>query len=186
VGNVTRDWSQTVAKGRVSELSGVEVGDRLRRNARVSFVVSKGREPLQVINTAGQTRGSAYATLQNRGFAVAVRQAYSDRVAEGRVISQYPSSGTQYRGDTITITVSLGPEEVDVPNVVGEDCDSGDDELSKWFDIERRGGDGRILGQSPSGGEAKVGSTVTITCAPDFPGGNQDNDDGDNNRRGRN
>jgi serine/threonine-protein kinase len=185
VGNVTRDWSQTVAKGRVSELSGVEVGDRLRRNARVSFVVSKGREPLQVINTAGQTRGSAYATLQNRGFAVAVRQAYSDRVAEGRVISQYPSSGTQYRGDTITITVSLGPEEVDVPNVVGEDCDSGDDELSKWFDIERRGGDGRILGQSPSGGEAKVGSTVTITCAPDFPGGNQDNDDGNNDRRGR-
>jgi serine/threonine-protein kinase len=175
VGNVTRDWSQTVAKGRVSALTGVEVGDRLRRNARVSFVVSKGREPIQVVNTAGQTRGGAFATLQSRGFAVAVRQAYSDRVAEGRVISQYPSSGTQYRGDTITITVSLGPEEVDVPNVVGEDCDSGDDELSKWFDVDRNGGDGRILAQNPSGDEAKVGSTVTIYCA-NQPGGGNNND----------
>ena len=179
VGTVTRDWSQTVAKGRVSKLTGVEVGDRLRRNARVSFVVSKGREPIQVVNTAGQTRANAYYTLQNRGFAVAVRQDYSDRVAEGRVISQYPSSGTQYRGDTITITVSLGPEEVDVPNVVGESCDSGDDELSKWFDVERKGGDGKIIGQNPSGGEAKIGSTVTIGCAP-TPGkpgkGNDDED----------
>jgi serine/threonine-protein kinase len=175
-GDVTRDWSQTVPKGRVSKLTGVKVGDRLRRNARVSFVVSKGREPIQVVNTAGQTRGSAFATLQNKGFAVAVRQDYSDRVAAGRVISQYPSSGTMYRGDTITITVSLGPEEVDVPNVVGESCDSGDDELSKWFDIERRGGDGRILAQSPSGGEAKVGSTVTITCA------NQPGENGNKNK----
>jgi len=165
VGSVTRDWSQTVAKGRVSKLSGVKVGDRLRRNARVSFVVSKGREPIQVVNTAGQSRSSAYATLQNRGFAVAVRQDYSDRVAEGRVISQWPSSGTKYRGDTITITVSLGPEEVDVPNVVGESCDDGDDELSKWFDVERKGDGPNVTGQNPSGGEAKIGSTVTIGCA---------------------
>jgi serine/threonine-protein kinase len=176
VGKVTRGWSQTVAKGRVSKLSGVEVGDRLRRNARVSFVVSKGREPIEVVNTAGQTRGGAYQTLQNRGFAVAVNQAYSDSVAAGVVISQSPSSGTQYRGDTITITVSLGPEEVDVPSVVGENCDSGDDELSKWFDIERVGGDGTIVAQNPSGGSAKVGSTVTITCANLPPG--QQNDDG--------
>jgi len=175
VGNVTQDWSQTVAKGRVSELTGVKVGDRLRRNARVSFVVSKGREPIEVVNTAGQGRGSAVATLQGKGFVVAVRQAYSDRVAEGRVISQSPASGTQYRGDTITITVSLGPEEVDIPNVVGESCDSGDDELSKWFDVERKGGDGPIVGQNPSGGEAKVGSTVTIACA-NLPPGQDKND----------
>ena len=175
VGNVTRDWSDTVAKGRVSQLSGVEVGDRLRRNAKVSFVVSKGREPIQVVNTAGQTRGGAFATLQNRGFAVAVREDYSDRVKAGIVMGQFPSSGTKYRGDTITITVSLGPEEVDVPDVIGEDCDSGDDELSKWFDVERAGGDGRIVGQNPRGGEAKVGSTVRIACM-NLPSGPDDKD----------
>ena len=184
VGTVSRDWSQTVAKGRVAKLSGVEVGDRLRRNARVSFVVSKGREPIQVVNTAGQTRGGAFATLQNRGFAVAVRQDYSDRVKAGIVISQFPASGTKFRGDTITITVSLGPEEVDVPDVVGESCDSGDDELSKWFDVERAefgNGEGNILSQSPRGGEAKVGSTVKIVCGPKIEkpgnGNNDDNED---------
>jgi len=177
VGNVTRDWSQTIAKGHVSKLTGVKVGDRLRRNARVSFVVSKGREPIQVVNTAGQSRSGAFYTLQNRGFAVAVRQAYSDRVSEGRVISQYPSSGTMYRGDTITITVSLGPERVKVPRVVGSSCDDGDDELSDaGFDVSRKGGDGRIIGQNPSGGDKeKVGSTVTIACA-NLPPGQQDHD----------
>ncbi len=181
VGTVTQDWSQTVAKGRVSKLNGVKVGDRLRRNARVSFVVSKGREPIQVVNTAGQTRANAFYTLQNKGFAVAVRQDYSDRVAAGRVISQWPSSGTKYRGDTITITVSLGPNEVDVPNVVGEDCDSGDDELSKWFDVERKGDGPTVTGQNPAGGEAKVGSTVTIGCAG-LPGQNNNgNGNGNDN-----
>jgi len=172
VGKVTQDWSQTIAKGHVSKLTGVKVGDRLRRNARVSFVVSKGREPIQVVNTAGQSRSSAFYTLQNRGFAVAVRQAYSDRVSEGRVISQYPSGGTMYRGDTITITVSLGPERVKVPGVVGSSCDDGDDKLSNaGFDVSRKGGDGRIIGQNPSGGDkAKVGSTVTIGCANLPPG----------------
>jgi serine/threonine-protein kinase len=174
VGKVTRDWSQTIAKGHVSDLSGVKVGDRLRRNARVSFVVSKGREPIQVVNTAGQSRASAYGTLQGRGFAVAVRQDYSDSVAAGIVISQWPSSGIKYRGDTITITVSLGPERVKVPGVVGSSCDDGDDELGDaGFDVSRNGGDGPIVGQNPSGGDkARVGSTVQITCA-NVPGQNK-------------
>jgi eukaryotic-like serine/threonine-protein kinase len=131
------------------------------------------------VNTAGQTRSSAYYTLQNRGFAVAVRQDYSDRVAAGRVISQWPSSGTKYRGDTITITVSLGPERVKVPGVVGSSCDEGDDELSDaGFDVSRSGGDGRIVGQNPSGGDkAKVGSTVKIACTNLPPGQQNDNSD---------
>ncbi|HUQ00272.1 MAG TPA: Stk1 family PASTA domain-containing Ser/Thr kinase [Aeromicrobium sp.] len=167
VGTVTQDWSDVIPKGSVRNLKGVKVGDRLKRNAKVSFVVSKGREPIQVVNTAGQTRGSAYYTLQNRGFAVAVRQQYSDRVAEGRVISQYPSSGTKYKGDTITITVSLGPERVKVPGVVGKSRDDAEDTLKgAGFNVNVRGGDGKVLQQEPGGGDkAKVGSTVTIWAA---------------------
>jgi serine/threonine-protein kinase len=42
-------------------------------------------------------------------------------VPKGSVISQKPKQGTNgFRGDTVTITVSLGPELVDVPNVVGK------------------------------------------------------------------
>jgi serine/threonine-protein kinase len=167
VGTVTQDWSDVIPKGSVRNLKGVKVGDRLKRNAKVSFVVSKGREPIQVVSTIGQTRGSAYYTLQNRGFLVAVRQQYSDRVAAGRVITQYPSSGTKYKGDTITITVSLGPERIKVPGVVGDSRDDAEDALKDaGFDVNVRGGDGKVLQQEPSGGEkAKVGSTVTIWAA---------------------
>jgi beta-lactam-binding protein with PASTA domain len=71
-------------------------------------------------------------------------------------------------------------EEVDVPDVVGESCDSGDDELSKWFDVERAefgNGEGNILSQSPRGGEAKVGSTVKIVCGPKIEKPGNGNDD---------
>jgi serine/threonine-protein kinase len=186
VGTVTRDWSDVIPKGSVRNLKGVEVGARLKRNAHVSFVVSKGREPLQVINTAGQTRGSAYYTLQNRGFAVAVRQQYSDRVAQGRVISQYPSSGIRYKGDTITITVSLGPEQIKVPGVVGDSVDDAKSKLrDAGFDVNVRGGDGTVLKQEPSGGKAKIGSTVTIWAAPSAPDQNDQNDKSDkgNNKK---
>jgi serine/threonine-protein kinase len=169
VGNVTQDWSDAIPKGKVRSLKGVKTGDRLKRNAKVDFVISKGREPIEVVNTAGQGRGSAVATLQGRGFLVAVRQQYSDKVAAGRVISQSPAGGTQYRGDTITIFVSMGPEEIEVPGVVGQSRDDAEDKLKDaGFDVSASGGDGSpVVAQSPGGGEkAKVGSTVTITAVP--------------------
>ena len=71
-------------------------------------------------------------------------------------------------GDTITITVSLGPERIKVPGVVGDSRDAGEDALKDaGFDVNVRGGDGKILKQQPGGGDkAKAGSTVTIWTAP--------------------
>lgn len=176
VGTVTQDWSDVIPKGDVKNLRGIEAGTRVKRNTKVNFVVSKGREPVQVVNTAGQTRGSAYYTLQGRGFLVAVRQQYSDRVANGRVISQFPSSGTKYKGDTITITVSLGPEKIDVPGVIGKSLDDAENKLKDLgFDVSKRGGDGDVVRQQPSGGKAKVGSTVIIWGAIVPPGQDRDN-----------
>ncbi len=41
---------------------------------------------------------------------------YSDDVPEGYVISQSPSDGTLFRGETVTLVVSQGPELVEVPD----------------------------------------------------------------------
>ncbi|MFL6090840.1 MAG: Stk1 family PASTA domain-containing Ser/Thr kinase [Aeromicrobium sp.] len=173
VGTVTQDWSDAIPKGHVRSLKGVHTGDRLRRNAKVNFVVSKGREPVEVVNTAGQSRGSAVATLQARGLYVAVRQAYSDSVAAGRVISQYPAGGTVFKKDTITITVSLGPEKIEVPDVVGKSRDDAKKTLrNAGFKASGGDGDGPVIGQSPGAGEkARVGSTVEISTAPGPPEG---------------
>ena len=41
---------------------------------------------------------------------------YSDDVPEGYVISQSPNDGTLFRGETVTLVVSQGPELVEVPD----------------------------------------------------------------------
>ena len=41
-------------------------------------------------------------------------------MADGAVVAQSPASGTGFRGDTVTLTVSKGPELFEVPGVIGE------------------------------------------------------------------
>lgn len=170
IGNVSEEYSDDVAKGRIKEMSGVNAGDLVRRDTKINIVVSKGPEPVDVPNFTGQSSGTASAGLRNRGFLVRVVYAYSDDVNEGRVISQSPSGGTRFRGDTISITVSNGPETIEVPDVVGKTIDDAKDRLeSAGFKVSASGdGDYIVTSQSPSDGDdAKRGTTVRISGEPD-------------------
>jgi len=75
------------------------------------------------------------------------------------------------RGDTITITVSSGPKQVNLESTVGK---SSDDAVSDLEDagfavqvattpVSSGRQDGMVLAQTPAGGTAAEGSTVTIT-----------------------
>jgi eukaryotic-like serine/threonine-protein kinase len=78
-------------------------------------------EPTQVAvpNVVGQTQADARATLTADGFEVEVTPAESDE-PEGQVTNQDPPAGREVdEGTTVTLTVSAGPETVQVPNVVG-------------------------------------------------------------------
>ena len=168
-GQVTEDWSNKVEKGRVRN-SAIDEGTYVKRGTKIDLVVSKGREPITVRSYVGSTRTVAVGGLQSLGFRVAVVNGYSDSVAAGRVMGQTPSGGTAYRNDTIRITVSLGPQTIKVPGVVGM---SGDDAAAK---IEAAGlnasggGEGTVVSQSPgSGAEVKRGSSVTITVQEAAP-----------------
>jgi serine/threonine-protein kinase len=166
IGDVSEEYSDDVAKGRIKEMSGVDAGDLVKRDTKVNIVVSKGPEPIAVPNFAGQSSGSATSGLRGRGFLVRVVYAYSDDVDEGRVISQYPSSGTRFRGDTISITVSNGPETVNVPDVIGKHRDNAKKALeSAGFKVSTSGsGNFIVTDQNPSDGDdAKIGSTVEIS-----------------------
>ena len=84
----------------------------------ITLTVSSGSEQVTVPNVKGQSQSSATKTLQNAGFKVSVKTAYSSSVDEGDVISQSPASGSKRAsGSTITITVSSGSEQVTVPNL---------------------------------------------------------------------
>jgi len=85
----------------------------------VRLLVSQGPEQVTVPDVTGLTRASAEARLRDEGLEVSAQEQESD-VAEGDVISQNPTAGTRVsRGATVTIVVSTGKPQVDVPDVVG-------------------------------------------------------------------
>ena len=65
----------------------------------------------------GQKRTHAIKRLEELGFKVKVQEENSPTVEAGRVIQQDVKSGNGKRGDTITITKSLGPVMVTIPEV---------------------------------------------------------------------
>ncbi len=80
-----------------------------------------GRE-VAVPNFTGMTPGDAQRLAFNNGLTFSVeRRFYSPRVAFGRVMSQVPDPGTLVRrGWQVRAAESLGPQRVDIPDVVGQ------------------------------------------------------------------
>ena len=66
-------------------------------------------------------RGQAIALLQSRGLQVGrITTEIRDDVPSDRVLSQTPTQGTELEeGETVNIIVSVGPESIQVPVVVG-------------------------------------------------------------------
>ncbi|HYN91498.1 MAG TPA: PASTA domain-containing protein, partial [Thermoleophilaceae bacterium] len=94
-------------------------GTEVTKGTRVRLLVSKGPEQVTVPDVTGLSRDSAESRLRDEGLGVAVSEEESDE-PEGEVIAQDPSGGTQItRGDTVTITVSTGRPQVQVPDVIG-------------------------------------------------------------------
>ena len=105
-------------------------GSEVTKGTRVRLLVSQGPEQVTVPDVTGLSRESAEARLRDEGLEPAVQEQESD-VEEGEVISQSPSGGTEVaRGETVTITVSTGRPQVDVPDVVGLSEDEAASRLS--------------------------------------------------------
>ena len=79
-----------------------------------------GRE-VEVPMLAGKTKDEAEQLLKNRGLKLKVSSSrFSPEVAEGRVLSQIPSSGTKMKVDrTVKVLLSLGQQRFAVPNLLG-------------------------------------------------------------------
>jgi eukaryotic-like serine/threonine-protein kinase len=94
-------------------------GEEVTKGTRVRLLVSAGPEQIAVPDVTGLSRDSAEARLRDEGFEVSVVEQESDE-PEGDVIAQDPAGGAELsRGETVTITVSTGRPQVDVPDVIG-------------------------------------------------------------------
>jgi eukaryotic-like serine/threonine-protein kinase len=80
----------------------------------------KGRE-VEVPKLAGRTREEAEQILKGRGLNLKVSSSrFSSEVAEGKVLVQFPPSGTRLKADrTVKVLLSLGSQRFAVPNLVG-------------------------------------------------------------------
>jgi beta-lactam-binding protein with PASTA domain/predicted Ser/Thr protein kinase len=161
------EHSETVPKGVV--ISQSADAEALPAGGEVHVVVSQGRQPISVPDQTGAPADSATSTLEAAGFRVTSEKAHSASVPSGSVISQSPSSGSLFRGDTVHIVTSLGPEMVKVPDVFRKPEDEARAALEKaGFSVEVVHDKGEpVFGQvyeqsAEAGGELAKGSTVTI------------------------
>lgn len=93
-----------------------------------------GRE-VAVPDLLGKTPVEARRVAEASGFQFEVeRQYYSPKVPEGRILSQLPPAGTQIRrGWQIRVAQSMGPQRMEIPNVLGES------QRAAELNIRRRG-----------------------------------------------
>ncbi|MFJ5556065.1 Stk1 family PASTA domain-containing Ser/Thr kinase [Streptomyces sp. NPDC093250] len=168
-GMATREFSETVPAGSVISTEPGK-GTKVRAGSAVALTVSKG-SPVDVPDVTGDDPEDARAELEKAGLKVkiAAERVTSEHDA-GEVARQNPGSGSRAaEGDTVTLTLSKGPEMVEVPDVVGDSVDEAKEKLEgAGFQVdEDRGllglfGD-TVKGQSVDGGDtAPKGSTITI------------------------
>ncbi len=100
-------------------------GSNVKKGTHVTIIYSVGSSAIVVPNVCGQTFEQAKTTLTELGFVVMREEKNSETVSIGCICEQSLSGdGTvkANKGDTITITVSLGKADtsVAVPNVIGK------------------------------------------------------------------
>jgi serine/threonine-protein kinase len=147
-------------------------GTDLRRDQVVTVIVSLGHEPVAVPDVTGQTPEQATSNLEAAGFKVARgedgRSAAVD-VGEVMAIAPAPADGPQPFGSTVTIAVSAGLPQVQVPDLKGMTEDEATAALQAVglaVDSTKFLGN-KVRQQQPAAGETvEQGTTVKILVAP--------------------
>ncbi len=136
-GTVNREFNDEVAKGSVIRTDPA-AGTKRRPDTAVGLTVSRG-SAVKVPGVLGSDRADAANTLREAGFQVrfADEPVYSTQ-DKGTVARQDPAEGrTGGKGDTITLTLSKGPEMIVVPNVTGKNVDDAKKQLTDLgFQVE--------------------------------------------------
>ena len=75
-------------------------------------------------NLVGKDQELVEEKLKNAGFEITWKEAYSDKVEEGKVISVSPKENTKTKqGNKITVTVSKGKEGIEIEDYTGENVE---------------------------------------------------------------
>ncbi|MEU6440936.1 Stk1 family PASTA domain-containing Ser/Thr kinase [Streptomyces sp. NPDC047046] len=166
-GLVTERFDQDVSQGAVIGTE-PQAGENVKAGSTVRITVSRGA-PVDVPDVSGKDEAEAREELSDAGLdvKVAAERVFSSDADEGAVAKQSPAPGKRLAaGDTVTLTLSKGPDLVEVPDVEGKQEDEAkklledagfEVKVSRWFLGHT------VWDQSVDGGDkAPRGSTVTI------------------------
>lgn len=168
-GMVTREFSQDVLKGFVIGTDPAS-GTERHSGSAIAIAVSKGA-PVELPDVTGSSVEDATAELEGAGLKVKIAaERVNSEFDKGQVAQQTPRAGREAAtGDTVTLTLSKGPEMVEVPDVVGDSVDDAKKALEDaGFQVDEDRGLLGLFGdtvkkQSVDGGDtAPKGSTITI------------------------
>lgn len=110
----------------------IKAGTILKKGDTIRVTVSKGAL-VTIPDVAGKKKAKAKETITNAKLIMKVSdRKWSDKVAKGKVISQDKKAGEKIEeGNTISVVISKGVEQVKVPKVEGETLEEAQKALKK-------------------------------------------------------
>jgi eukaryotic-like serine/threonine-protein kinase len=146
-------------------------GARAEVGSAVTITVGTGPSSVRVPRLYGITPAQADSVLQGAGLRLGTQSRdYNSDVAEGSIYFQNPSGGQNVEpGSAVDVTVSLGPKQVEVPEVYGLSVSAAQTALSNAglnstpVEVEGDEAAGTALSTDPgSGAMLDPGSDVTL------------------------
>jgi beta-lactam-binding protein with PASTA domain len=146
-------------------------GARVEAGSEVTITVGTGPSTVEVPNVTGNTPAQAAEILEAAGLRLGSQsEDYSGGVAEGSIIYQDPTGGEGAEpGSAVNVTVSQGPEQVEVPVVYGATLAEAQQLVneaglnSTVLEVEGQEAAGTALSTDPPAGTLlDPGTTVTI------------------------
>jgi beta-lactam-binding protein with PASTA domain len=179
VGTVSQEENDDAEPGEVLDTD-PDSGQEVPVGSAVNLVVAVASGTVTVPSVLGRPVDDARAAIEAAGlsFGNVTREA-SDQPVD-TVLRTDPAGGTEVdRGSTVSVVISSGPANVQVPDVVGQSADAaqaalGDAGLQSSVQTEETcdAPADTVTGQSPQAGtEVEPGATVEITIAEEPPQG---------------
>ena len=104
-------YSDTVESGKVMEQSVAKGEKVVAKDTKMVLTVSKGKEPVTLINLKGYSRSGVEDYAKEHGLKLQISEENSNETAD-TVIKQSPAEGTALKkGDTLTVVISKGKGE---------------------------------------------------------------------------